>query len=393
VIAALARAWHAAFLADVDVRPMGLMRIGVGTIVTSMLVERIDVAAAAYSDDGWIPHDVAIHLMDPAHWSIFHTFGAAWQVTAIIALGALAALAFTLGLWTRPMGIVAFVVLASVHVRNPAVLYGGDLTGRTLLFYLLLAPCGAAFSIDADRRRRALARDRLARSEPLPRGGPVLGPVWPVRLLQIQIAIIYFTTGFSKVQGTDYHAGTALGYALANPVFSRFHSFAAPLFRALAPVLAVLTKITLWWELAFAFMLPWRRLRIVALVVGLFVHGGIFVLMDIEWWGPLMMLSYFAFVPGRALDRIWARQVRQARATRWPDRLLLEFDPADAVVVRSAAAIATSDAFRLVRVVPSPGLETRWRLTRRADGTPADSAALHRVLPLWARFIVRGVLR
>jgi hypothetical protein len=274
-------------------------------------------------------------------------------------------------------------------VRNPAVLYGGDLTGRILLFYLLLAPCGAAFSIDAHRRRRALARERLARGETPTRSGPVLGPGWPVRLLQIQIAITYLMTGFSKAQGTDYHDGTALGYALANPVYSRFHGIAAPLFVAMAPVLALLTHITLWWELAFAFMLPFRRLRTVALVIGLFVHGGIFVLMTIEWWGPLMILSYLAFVPGRALDRVWMRQVRQARRARWPDRLRLEFDPGNPDVVRWVAAIATTDCFRLVHVVPAPDLASRWRLTRRADGAAADTAALRRVLPLWARLTVR----
>lgn len=387
----LTRAWHAWFLADTDVRPLALMRIGVGTIVTSMLVERFDVATEAYSDAGWIPHAAAVQLMDPTHWSLLHALGSPTEVFVLLLLGAIAAACFTLGLFTRPLGVLAFAVLVSVHVRNPAVLYGGDLTGRILLFYLLLAPCGRAYSLDSLRRRRAVLREQLARGVVAHRGAaPATGPVWPVRLLQIQICVIYLMTGFSKSQGHDYGDGTALWYALDNPVYSRFWPWAQPLFAALAPLLAALTVVTLYWELAFAFMVPFRRLRPLALGTGLFVHGGIFVLMMIEWWGPLMMLSYFAFVRGRTLDRIWAKQLRSARAQRWDARLRLSYDPGDAALVRWVAALVSVDLFRLIEVVPDES--GRWRLQRRSDGAVIEPDAvpgvLRRALPVFA--IVRG---
>ena len=77
--------------------------------------------------------------------------------------------------------------------------------------------------------------------------------------------VIYLTTGISKAYGVDYHAGLALWYALVNPVHSRFYPLAVPLYQAVFPVLKVATIITLWWELAFAFMVPFRRLRWLAL--------------------------------------------------------------------------------------------------------------------------------
>ncbi len=385
----LAQRWRRAFLDEVDMRPLGLMRIGIGTIVTSMLVERIDEARAVYSDAGWIPHDVAIQLMDRWHWSLFHALGAPGQVTAVLVLGAIAAALFTVGLFTRATGVAAFVVLCSMHVRNPAVLYGGDLTGRILLFYLLLMPCGRAFSIDAARRHRRELVAALASGRPPARHArPVPGPVWPVRLLQIQICIIYLATGFSKLHGTDYADGSALSLALANPTFSRF-AFAAPLYLAIAPALSLLTRITLYWEVAFAFMVPFRRLRPVALGIGLFVHGGIFALMTIEWWGPLMMIGYLSFVPGRALDRLWVRQLRSVRARRWPQRLRLEYVPSDGAVVRWVADIVRADAFRLVHAVPVEALAGGWRVLH-ADGTVADAQTLRRALPLWAFVIARA---
>jgi hypothetical protein len=189
--------------------------------------------------------------------------------------------------------------------------------------------------------------------------------------------------------GTDYRDGSALWYALSNPLYSRFLPIAEPAFVAMKPLLSVLTRMTLWWEIAFAFMLPFRKLRLVALAFGLFVHGGIFVLMTIEWWGPLMMLSYFAFVPGRALDRLWARQLRSVRARLWDERLQLEYDPTDTAAVRWVAAIATTDAFRLVHVVAAPDRAARLRLTRRGDGVEVPIAALRPVLPIWAAITTR----
>lgn len=377
----LRRWWSGFWFSELDARPLALMRIGVGTIVTWMLLERLSVGRTVLSDEGWFPHDAAVRLMDAWHWSLLHPFGAPWQVTALLALGGLGALAFTLGWYPRLGGLVAFVVLTSVHHRNPAVLYGADSVARVWLAYLLLMPCGRALSIDAVRRR---LRDKA----PAFGGAPATVPAWPVRLFQIQVATVYFTTGLSKSYGTDYHEGTALWHALANPVYSRWLDVAEPLYAAGASVLAALTVMTLWWELAFAFMVPFRRLRPVALGIGVFVHGGIFVLMDIEWWGPLMLLSYLAFIDPRRVHKLWLRHVRETRERWWDRRLTLTFDPGDAEAKDFAERVAALDAYGLVRRVADADRDGR-RLVRRHDvyEVPASEhlASIAAVLPRWAR--------
>lgn len=269
--------------------------------------------------------------------------------------------------------------LGLTHVRNPAVLYGADSVARIWLFYLLLMPCGRAWSIDAIRARirtggRAF-RERPASMES-----------WPVRLLQFQVALIYLATGVSKFYGSDYHEGTALWFALANPTFSRFYVIAEPVLSSAAPVLAALTMLTLWWELAFAFMMPLRFTRRVALGVGLFVHGGIFVALQIQFWGPLMLLSYLGFVPGRGVHRFWIRHVRETRDKRWPQRLMLRYDPEQAAGEALAARVRALDSFGLIRCVPERGVETSWALASGDAVLESDvQARVRGVLPLVGR--------
>ncbi len=371
--------WRRFFFGPRDVRPLALMRIGVGVIVTWMLLERIAVARAALSDEGWLPSDAAEALMDPWHWSIFHTIDQPMAIAALLLVGGGCALLFTAGLFTRPAGVVAFVILASTHVRNPAVLYGADSVARIWLFYLLLMPCGRAWSIDAIRAR-IRGGGRAFREQ------PALMESWPVRLLQFQVALVYLATGVSKFYGADYHEGTALWFALANPTYSRFYLVAEPVLSSVAPVLAVLTLVTLWWELAFAFMMPFRLGRRVALSIGLFVHGGILVAMQIQFWGPLMLLSYLSFVSGRSIHRFWIRHLRETRDKRWSQRLVLRFDPGDGSAESLAARLQALDSFGLIRCVPEAGVETSWSLAS-GEAVPESEARgrVRGVLPLIGR--------
>ena len=66
-----------------------------------------------------------------------------------------------------------------------------------LTFYMMLCPCGAAYSLDALRA----ARKRGTAAEPL------IVP-WAVRLLQMQICLIYFQSCVIKCQGPLWLNGT-----------------------------------------------------------------------------------------------------------------------------------------------------------------------------------------
>lgn len=373
--------WGRFWFGELDARPIGLMRIIVGVIVAWMLAERIPPAETTFSHRGWLSHEAALQLMDPWHWSIFHLYDGPVAVQLTLALGAVAALSFAAGLRTRATGLVAFVVLASMQVRNPAVLYGADSVVRIWFFYLLLADSGAAYSVDAVRRR-------LARGEPGFLARPPTLQAWPVRLFQLQVATVYLLTGINKAYGTDYHEGTALWLAVANPTYSRFFVL-EPLYAAIYPFLVIGTKITLYWEMALPFMVPFRPTRIIALGFGVMVHGAIFLLLDIEWWGPIMITSYLAFIEPRPLHRLWLGQLRAVRSRRWDERLRFEVAKSDDRARRLADAARAIDPYGLVSVSIAEG---ESRLVRRASGETVAPEAwrgeLAGVLPRGLRWLL-----
>src|SRR6185503_7761645 len=117
-----------------------------------------------------------------------------------LALAALffAAACFTVGWHTRAASIALYVLVTSFHERNNLVLNGGDTVLRTMLFFFLFAPAGAALSVD-----RILQRLRHP-------GGTVPAPEqivpWAQRMMQVQVAVIYLTTVYAKSRGSLYHA-------------------------------------------------------------------------------------------------------------------------------------------------------------------------------------------
>src|SRR5262249_42495613 len=121
--------------------------------------------------DGWVSDEAA----------------AAWQrwggepAVAYAAFGVwlLSLLALTLGWGARLSAIAAWArtptfVCGVVWLANG----GADLL-RAGLFYLMLSPAGAAWSLDARRRRQNTGP------------GPTLIPPWSVRLMQIQFVLVY----------------------------------------------------------------------------------------------------------------------------------------------------------------------------------------------------------
>src|SRR5207248_1313913 len=139
----------------------------------------------------------------------------------------------------------------------------GDVVKIIVLFYLMLSPCGTAWSVDAWLRRR---RTGLA--------GPVLVPPWPLRLLFVQMVVIYFMNGLSKWPSADWQGGMTLYYVLQDPAIARvsYALLPVPLW-----VLRCSTWLVLIWELGFPLWvaLPWTRKP--ALWIGVLFHVGIWL--------------------------------------------------------------------------------------------------------------------
>jgi hypothetical protein len=138
-------------------------------------------------------------------------------------------LLFLVGYRTRMFGVLTWLLMNSILVRNHLAWEGTEIVYRVMLAYLLLARSGHAYSVDNWLRCRRLRREgRLSERGGLgggagapptdehPRGlEPVyrLIPGFPRKLVMVQLAVIYIVTGLLK-NGSVWLQGDSLYYAL-----------------------------------------------------------------------------------------------------------------------------------------------------------------------------------
>jgi hypothetical protein len=206
--------------------------------------------------------------------------------------------ALTLGLGTRVVSVAVWFLTYCFINANPRIQNGGDMVLQCGVFLLMLAPCGRALSLDAWLRR--------AFGGP---PGPHYTPAWPVRLMQIQLCALYCTTGLVKLQGYSLFNGTwwdgTTVHYLYNYVWMNRWSFAMlplPLW-ATAP----LTYASVWWETLFPLLVMNRWTRKWALWFGVLFHIGIWVTVEVGWFGFYTMALYGVWTSDAFWDR-WGRK-------------------------------------------------------------------------------------
>jgi len=273
---------------------MGVFRIIVGSLLFINLAMIGVYFDSWYSEKGYVPIRaserwsgdlVRLNLLDGV---------TDVRVTAAFYIATmLAALLTAVGLWTRISSIALYILLTTIHHRNPLILHGGDTVMRCACLYVALAPSGAAVSLDrflALRKTPGLAMAWVS--------------LWPQRLVQIQVAIIYFTTVWHKWFGNWWKEGIATWFP-AN--LREFDRFPVPDFVDRQPVVAITTYGTLLVELSLATLVFYKPFRKWVLLGGILLHGGIEYRMNIPLFAFLMCSLYVAFYEGDEVAEWWDR--------------------------------------------------------------------------------------
>jgi hypothetical protein len=222
-------------------------------------------------------------------WSLLRDVQDPRVITAAMAVWLVAISLTLVGLCTRLTAVVVWVLSTSFAYLNPNIDNAGDQVRGIILFYLMLTPCGAAWSLDAWLSRR---------------GGPRVPAFiypWALRLLFVQMVLIYFCNGVHKFVGHDWRAGTSLYLVLGDLTLARF-SYTS------LPVPYSLLRLSAWfvlvWEVMFPILVLWRPVRVVALAFGAAFHVGIWVTMELGCFAPYMLCLYLPLLPWeRWVDR------------------------------------------------------------------------------------------
>ena len=178
------------------------------------------------------------------------------------------------------------------HV-DPAVMNAGDQLLRDIGVMLVLAPAGAALSVDAARRGRE------GGFWGCPRRG-----AWPLRLVQVQLSLMYLASVAWKLEGATWRDGTAVSYPLRVPGIARVPSVDA--LATSLPLAHVLTWGTLALELSIGVLVWSRRLRPWVLAAGVAFHLSIEATLAPGFFSWAVLVGYVAFVPPERASRLIA---------------------------------------------------------------------------------------
>jgi Vitamin K-dependent gamma-carboxylase len=276
-----ADAWNRFWFAEIPTSTFALFRIAFGILTFTWALSLAPSVFAFYSRDGVLP--VRPDYNSNFDWSVFDVFPSDLAVAIVYFLLYIAALMLIVGFRTRLAAFVVFVCLISFGRRNPWVLNSGDLLVFVLSFYAMLMPSGEGFSVDRWLRDRSHFWEFGTRA------------IWPLRLVQIQVSVLYVAAVWAKVRGTTWNDGTAVSYAFRMEDLERFP---VPGFVTDTVLIAnVLTYGTLAVELALGILVWNRVLRPWVLLLGVGLHLGIDYTTRVGFFSWAVLVAYVAFIP------------------------------------------------------------------------------------------------
>ena len=284
--------WERFFFQPADVSMCGLIRIGYSLLLLVNILVWAPDLERWFGEHGALPFAVSRAVVDPDTITLF-----AWLPKSNLVLwtcySALLAqiVALLAGWFARFQALCIFLWLTSFQHRNMLIWDAEDWVFRLLAFYLIFLPIGECYSL-CRRCRQHLT--------------PVAIPVWPLRLVQIQMSLIYISNVWEKLNGSDWLDGTAIYYV--SRLEDSFGRFPVPsfLFQSMTAI-HCMTWSVLVIECFIPIGLWFKETRRAALFLAVGFHLTTDYTMNLFLFHPIMLVSLLAFVdptmPRRVLGR------------------------------------------------------------------------------------------
>lgn len=240
-----------------------------------------------YVNDFYGPHSITslkttLSQFHFPHLNIFQFSNGGYAFTyGLFLIYGMAILGSIIGYYSRLFMIITFMCMVSLHQRNIWFLSSSEVLVRISTLYLIFSPAGKSFSVDAILNKRSGLKNEI------------LHDVWPLRLLQIQLSVVYLWTFWHKLKGETWFDGTAFYYA------SRLESFynnSLPLLMNSSIFLKSATWLTLVMELFLGIAVWIKEWRVYAILMGIIFHLSIEFLMSIPYFEWVMILLLLTFI-------------------------------------------------------------------------------------------------
>ena len=189
-----------------------------------------------------------------------------------------------IGFFSRFQAICVFLWFVSFHHRHYMIFDAQDNVFRLFGFFLIFLPLGCSYSVDKMLQRPLGKNDQQ----------PQIKPIWALRLIQIQVCLIFFAGAWIKLQDQHWVEGTALYYITRLDNFCHF-PLPTQLFEQMWAI-HLMTWSVLIIEVVVPFAIWFKRTRRSALLLTLGLHVAIFYSMNIFLFQWLMLVGWLSFV-------------------------------------------------------------------------------------------------
>lgn len=298
-------------LLGIDLRALGAFRIMIAWMVLVDLLNRSFDLVAHYTDAGVVPRELVIAHAEQPWLMSFHMLsgGALLQVLLFLATG-VAAVALLIGYRSRVSCFVCWLLLLSLHVRNPFVNNLGDWLLVDLLFWGIFLPLGARYAWDGMQKPA--------------------GQQLPIRVVSLatlgillQIGLVYVLAGHHKISPVWQIDGTAIAFALS------LDRIVSPLGQQLLllpdEVLRMLTLATLhlekWGPLLLVVPFFTGAVRTVLAITFMLFHVGLAISFELGVFPYICITAWILVLPAGFWDKVTqigtVRQLGGQLRKRW----------------------------------------------------------------------------
>jgi HTTM domain len=285
---------------SLDLRSLALARISLGLILALDCLIRVYDVTAHYSDQGVLSrHDLLEYGWHPHFFSLHMFSGQPGFMKLLFAVQLVTALALAVGYRTRWATLLSWVLLVSVHNRNPWLLNGGDVYFRMVLFWMLFLPWGQVWSVDARQKRH----DRRWWMPQLD-GDKTVRASFACLALLLQVCLLYWFAALPKTHASWVADYSAINIALhLDHLVKPFGLFFRDTFQGILPTL---TWGVLYFEVWGPFLLwfPFDRgqLRTLTLFAFIGMHLGFELTMELGLFPIICMAVPLALLPAWLWD-------------------------------------------------------------------------------------------
>jgi hypothetical protein len=196
--------------------PLGWFRVAVAIFcIIKMLVFR-DSFLDIFGQYGFIQWAITranlypglLHIGDIALWLEKIGINPDRTLYLVLSTYAISLSGLLLGWKTRWMAILAWLINFLWMHAGAGLVYGMDYFTHIALFYCAIMPVGDYLSIDASRDKRKLQ--------------PSVAAGVGRKMLQLQMCIVYLSSGLEKAAGIQWWNGEAIWRAVMLPIFHHF---------------------------------------------------------------------------------------------------------------------------------------------------------------------------